>query len=104
MSECRARRVLALGAVWLALAALILSGATVPHTHEGAEPGLHNQEHDFGLLAASGSIALLVVVLALPLLAVTASVVVRDLAWAPPAHPRHAASRAPPAPWWSIVD
>jgi hypothetical protein len=49
-----------LGAFLLvALAALLLQGATVPHTHAGVSPGLYNQDHDLALLATLHGAAIL---------------------------------------------
>ena len=39
----------------LAVAALALQGASLPHRHEAA--GYHNQEHDLSYLATLGSVA-----------------------------------------------
>lgn len=36
---------------------LLLQGASLPHTHSGAPPGLFNQEHDLTLLATVGTVA-----------------------------------------------
>jgi hypothetical protein len=49
-----------LGVVLLvALAALALQGASVPHTHAGVSPGLYNQDHDLALLATLHGAAVL---------------------------------------------
>jgi len=45
----RFRALLALGVV---LVPLLLAGATVVHTHDGAGIGLYNQEHDLVLMGA----------------------------------------------------
>src|SRR2546428_13380599 len=50
----RLRVVLALGVVLLPV---LLAGATLAHTHDGAGIGLYNQEHDLVLMAALGSAA-----------------------------------------------
>src|SRR5438445_9823723 len=50
----RLRVLLALGVVLLPL---LLAGATLAHTHDGAGIGLYNQEHDLVLMAALGSAA-----------------------------------------------
>ena len=34
-----------------AVAAVVLQGGSVPHTHAGIGPGLYNQDHDLSLLA-----------------------------------------------------
>lgn len=39
----------------LALLALVLAGASVPHLHTATEPGLWNHDHDLSLMAALGS-------------------------------------------------
>lgn len=39
----------------LAVAAMVLQGASLPHRHDGA--GYHNQEHDLSYLATLGSVA-----------------------------------------------
>src|SRR5206468_3257445 len=49
---------------------LLLVGATVAHTHDGAGIGLYNQEHDLVLMGALGSVA------PLPALVVAVAVVV----------------------------
>jgi membrane associated rhomboid family serine protease len=83
--------------VTLALAGLLLSVATVPHMHVGAEPGLYNQEHDHSYLAALGGVAPLV-----QAVGAVAPVVVVAAALAPSApvlvsRPgRHPDPRAPP--------
>ena len=51
MSKCRALTLL------LGLVAFLLAGATVPHVHAGAQPGLWNAEHDLTLMAAFGTYA-----------------------------------------------
>src|SRR5438093_10861743 len=52
---------------------LLLVGATVAHTHDGAGIGLYNQEHDLVLMGALGSVA------PLPALVVAVALVVVDL-------------------------
>jgi|SRR5882672_58438 len=89
----RLRLLLALGVVLLPV---LLAGATLAHTHDGAGIGLYNQEHDLVLMAAPGSVAPLpALVLAVAL------VVVALLDCAPVVAPassgrRLAVSRAPP--------
>ena len=80
----------------IVLVPLLLAGATVAHTHDGAGFGFYNQEHDLTLYAVSGAAALiaaattvLVVVLTTPLVVPAARSVVA-LACA------GADSRAPP--------
>jgi hypothetical protein len=46
--------------VALGVIAVVLSAATIPHTHLTAKPGLYNQEHDLAYLAALGGVAPLV--------------------------------------------
>jgi len=46
------RRVLPL---LLAVAALLLAGASLPHTHAGSIPGIWNADHDLSLMAAFGT-------------------------------------------------
>jgi hypothetical protein len=66
----------------------------LPHTHSAA--GLHDQEHDFSLLAALGTSALPVGILEVPLvLVVVAAVGAVPLARGARL-PRFTASRAPP--------
>src|SRR5438094_7713534 len=78
---------------------LLLVGATVAHTHDGAGIGLYNQEHDLVWLGALGSVA------PLPALVVAVALVV--FAWVVPAAPfpfdsstpRLEFSRPPPTPY-----
>lgn len=44
--------------LFVAAAAMVLTGAAVPHTHAGAS-GLYNQEHDLTLYAVAGGAALI---------------------------------------------
>jgi hypothetical protein len=46
------RRVLPL---LLGVVALVLAGASLPHTHAGSTPGLWNADHDLTLMAAFGT-------------------------------------------------
>ena len=39
----------------LGVVALLLAGASLPHTHAGATPGLWNADHDLTLMAAFGT-------------------------------------------------
>src|SRR5438552_18268228 len=69
----RLRALLALGVV---LVPLLLAGATLAHTHDGAGIGLYNQEHDLVLMGALGSVAplpALVVAVALVVVALVVS-------------------------------
>ncbi len=46
--------------VALAVTAVVLTAASVPHTHVTVKPGLYNQEHDLSYLAALGGVGPLV--------------------------------------------
>ena len=46
------RRVLPL---LLGVVALLLAGASLPHTHAGSMPGIWNADHDLSLMAAFGN-------------------------------------------------
>jgi len=89
----RLRALLALGVV---LVPLLLAGATLAHTHDGAGIGLYNQEHDLVLMGALGSVA------PLPALVVAVALVVVALLICAPALAidssarRLEVSRAPP--------
>ena len=49
-----------LGSLLLVVAAaLLLQGASLPHSHASARPGVYNQDHDATLLATLHSIAML---------------------------------------------
>lgn len=39
----------------LGVVAFLLAGASMPHTHAGAAPGIWNADHDLTLMAAFGS-------------------------------------------------
>jgi len=39
----------------LGVVAFLLAGASMPHTHAGAGPGLWNADHDLSLMAAFGT-------------------------------------------------
>jgi hypothetical protein len=54
----RSARVLRSSLVLLALAGVLLQGASLPHLHLGAGVGLYNAEHDLTMLTAFGSGAL----------------------------------------------
>jgi hypothetical protein len=90
------RRVL--GAVLLvALAALLLQGATVPHTHAGVSPGLYNQDHDLALLATLHGAAILHDTQPAPLVMADGSVPAPPSRRRPASPPQSSAdSRAPP--------
>jgi hypothetical protein len=78
------------------LVPLLLVGAVIVHTHDGADTGLYNHEHDLVLMAVLASVA------PLPVLVVAVWIVVAALLVAlPPPAPsvasrRFEASRAPP--------
>jgi hypothetical protein len=88
------RRVLPL---LLGVVALVLAGASLPHTHAGSTPGLWNADHDLMLMAAFGTHAcqldaMPVIEIAL-VLAAAISLAAARLAAAPA---RLSDSRAPP--------
>jgi hypothetical protein len=79
------------------LVPLLVAGATLVHTHDGAGIGLYNHEHDLVLMAVHGSVA----PLPAPVVALAVVVIVL-LAVAAPLAPDVATrrldlSRAPPA-------
>ncbi len=84
--------------VLLALTALILDAASLPHVHTGPNAGLYNQEHDLSYLATFGAAG---PVPSSPPVAPVADVVSLAVATVPgvpeTALPRHADFRAPPA-------
>ena len=90
----RLSTLLLLGVIFIPL---LLAGATIVHTHDGAGIGLYNQEHDLVLMGALGSVA------PLPAPVISLAVVVTVwLASAPALAPDVATrrldlSRAPPA-------
>jgi len=88
------RRVLPL---LLGVVALVLAGASLPHTHDGSTPGLWNADHDLTLMATFGTHAcqldaMPVIGIAL-VLAAAISLAAAPLAAAPARLPD---SRAPP--------
>lgn len=87
-----------LGAVLLiALAALLLQGATVPHTHAGVSPGLYNQEHDLALLATLHGAAVLHDTQPAPLVLTAVTALTPAATGAPGSSPRSSVDgRAPP--------
>jgi hypothetical protein len=81
----------------LAVAGLVLSGASLPHVHALERPGFYNQEHDLGYLAAFGNAGPLPGTIAVGPLAVVVSLDERPTAVSPAVAPkRHADFRAPP--------
>jgi hypothetical protein len=91
MSKCRGLLLL------LAVVALLLAGASLPHTHAATSPGIWNADHDLTLMAAFGTHACqldAMPVLGLALvLAATISLAATRVAAAPR---RLSESRAPP--------
>jgi hypothetical protein len=81
----------------LAVAALLLAGASLPHTHIATSPGIWNADHDLTLMAAFGTHACqfetMPVLGLVLLLAATISLAAAGLATAPL---RLSDSRAPP--------
>jgi hypothetical protein len=84
--------------LWLALIALVTTGATVSHVHASAAPAFFNEEHDLTAFATVGSSAgLLSEAPRLAPLVVAFVLGVRRPDVALPAAPRRAADpRAPP--------
>jgi hypothetical protein len=87
-----------LGIMLLAvLAAVLLQGAGVSHTHAGVGPGLYNQEHDLALLAVQHGNAVLHESQPAPLVFAVVTTVTPLGARSPASAPRPTAdSRAPP--------
>ncbi|MGH7308264.1 MAG: hypothetical protein ACREK6_06180 [Candidatus Rokuibacteriota bacterium] len=83
--------------VTLAVIAVVLTAASVPHTHVTVKPGLYNQEHDLSYLAALGGVAPLeqAVSAAAPVLVVTDGFGAADPALVSRVG-RHPDPRAPP--------
>jgi hypothetical protein len=48
---------LALPLLLVAVVALVVAGASLPHTHAGAGSGIWNADHDLSLMAAFGTYA-----------------------------------------------
>ena len=81
----------------LAVAALVLSGGSLPHVHGPDHPGLHNEEHDLSYLATFGSAGPVSDAPAVVPLALVVLLGVIQMASQPAAAPkRHADFRAPP--------
>jgi hypothetical protein len=87
-----------LGAILLvALATLLLQGATAPHTHAGVSPGLYNQDHDLALLATLHGAAVLQGTQPAPFVLVAGPAPASPRGRTPASPPRSTAdSRAPP--------
>jgi hypothetical protein len=100
MSSLRSRpsphRILGL-LLLLAVAAVLLQGASAPHTHAVSKPGLYNQDHDLVLLATLHGAAVLADASPVPLVFVLVAAIVL-LAIGPPASTARSTcdSRAPP--------
>ena len=81
----------------VAVFALLLQGACLPHTHAGVGPGLYNQDHDLSLLATLHGAAVLLDAQPAPLVVVVVSAVTPAGTESPAAPARSTAdSRAPP--------
>jgi len=81
----------------IAVAGLLLSSASLPHTHAPDRPGLYNQEHDLGYLATFGGVGPVSdAPAATPLIVLVALIVAAATGPAPEVVRRHADFRAPP--------
>lgn len=81
----------------LSIAALVLSGGSLPHIHASNHPGLHNQEHDLGYFATLGALGPMPDTAAIAPLALAGLLGIRQMPTAPAvAAKRHANFRAPP--------
>ena len=81
----------------IAVAGLLLSSASLPHTHAPDRPGLYNQEHDLTYLATFGGAGLVSAASAAAPLVVVVVLAVATVAGPPPlVSRRHADFRAPP--------
>ena len=81
----------------LSVVALLLAGASLPHTHAGSSPGLWNADHDLTLMAAFGTHACQLD--AMPVIGIAlvlAAAVSLAAAQVGPAPARLSDSRAPP--------
>jgi hypothetical protein len=88
------RRVLPL---LLGVVALLLAGASLPHTHAGSSPGLWNADHDLTLMAVFGTHACQLDAMPVLGIAVVLSTAIALAAAHPAAAPvRLSDSRAPP--------
>jgi hypothetical protein len=80
----------------LALVAVVLEGASLPHVHD--EPGWHNLEHDLGSLVALAAAGVPAAVAAAPVPLTTGHAVQPPAPRGPRSAPwLHRAPRAPPA-------
>ena len=90
-------RLSTLSLVVVATLGLVLSTASLPHTHQPSLPGLYNQEHDLTLLAAVGGIGPLPDAPSVDPIALATLLVVPPISWLPRARPRRTTDyRAPP--------
>ena len=81
----------------VAVAAVVLQGGSVPHTHRGVGPGFYNQDHDGALLATLHGVATITAAPAtLQPVVVLASLVPLALAHVDSTPRSSAPSRAPP--------
>ena len=100
MSGCRPLRLTSSAAVLLlalALVAMLVSMASLPHVHGGPEPGFFNQDHDLSTLAGLSGAALPSDVHSPATPVLVASQPLGLATSRPVAAPRrHADSRAPP--------
>jgi hypothetical protein len=81
----------------VAVAALLLQGSCLPHTHTGVGAGFYNQDHDLSLLATLHGAAVLLDAQPAPLVVVVVSTIAPAGAESPAAPARPLAeSRAPP--------
>lgn len=88
------RRVLPL---LLGVVALLLAGASLPHTHAASSPGLWNADHDLTLMATFGTHACpLDAMPVIGVVLVLAATLSLAAAHVPAAPARLSASRAPP--------
>ena len=90
-------RAVTLSLVIVAVAGVVLSGTSLPHSHQPWLPGLYNQEHDLTLMGAIGGLGLLSESPALCPIELVILLVVPSISWLPRARPRRRVdSRAPP--------
>jgi hypothetical protein len=83
----------------LAIIALGIEGATIPHVHRSVTPGLFNEEHDLTNLATSrGGVTVPVAVPTLAVLLVVASLAPCTITFSVATPCRQFDSRAPPPP------
>jgi hypothetical protein len=81
----------------LAVAAVLLQGASVPHTHAVSKPGFYNQDHDLVLLATLHGNAVLADAPPAPLVFMLVAAIALVAICPPASAPRATCdSRAPP--------